>query len=80
MIPYYNPYHKNTVVETKEDHGLKPTEKVIYRKYFIDNHKLNNNVLEIRYNKNRHLTNIKTQVIGNGVKNIIHNIINREIV
>jgi len=33
-------------------------------------------VLEVRYNKNRHLTNVKTQVIGHGVKNIIHNIIN----
>ena len=38
--------------------------------------KLNNNVLEVRYNKNRHLTNIKSQVIGQGVKNIIDNIIN----
>ena len=64
-----------TLAETKEGHGLKPTEKNIHKKYFIDTHKLNNNVLEIRYNKNRHLTNIKTQVVGNGVKNIIHNII-----
>ena len=37
---------------------------------------MNNNILEVRYNKNRHLTNVKTQVIGHGVKNIIHNIIN----
>ena len=56
--------------------GLKPTEKQINKKYFIDTNKLNNNVLEVRYNKNRHLTNIKSQIIGNGVKNIIHNIIN----
>ena len=56
--------------------GLKPTEKQIHKKYFIDTNKLNNNVLEVRYNKNRHLTNIKSQIIGNGVKNIIHNIIN----
>ena len=65
-----------TLPETKEGHGLKPSEKQIHRKYFIDTHKLNNNVLEVRYNKNRHLTNVKTQVIGNGVKSIIHNIIN----
>ena len=55
---------------------LRPTEKQINKKYFIDTNKLNNNVLEVRYNKNRHLTNIKSQIIGNGVKNIIHNIIN----
>ena len=72
-----NPHEKADVVEeTKAGHGLKPSEKQIHRKYFIDTHKLNNNVLEVRYNKNRHLTNVKTQVIGNGVKNIIHNIIN----
>jgi Trm5-related predicted tRNA methylase len=39
---------------------------------------LNNNILELRYNKNRHLTNVKTQVIGHGVKNIIHSIINND--
>ena len=44
--------------------GLKSTEKAIHKKYFIDTHKLHNNVLEIRYNKNRHLTNVKTQVVG----------------
>ena len=35
--------------------SLRPTEKSIHSKYFIDRHKLNNNVLELRYNKNRHL-------------------------
>ncbi len=55
---------------------MKPTEKQIHKKYFIDTNKLNNNVLEVRYNKNRHLTGFKTQIIGNGVKNIINNIIN----
>jgi transcription initiation factor IIE alpha subunit len=38
--------------------------------------RLHNGVLEIRYNKNRHLTNLKSQIVGNGVKNIISNIIN----
>ena len=70
--------HQMLQPETKNGHGLKPTEKQIHKKYFIDTHKLNNNVLEIRYNKNRHLTNVKTQVIGNGVKNIIHDITNND--
>ena len=76
-----NPHEKadvDVVEETKEGYGLKPTEKQIHKKYFIDTHKLNNNVLEIRYNKNRHLTNVKSQVIGNGVKQIIHNILNND--
>jgi hypothetical protein len=67
-----------TLPETKVGHGLKPSEKQIHKKYFIDTHKLNNNILEVRYNKNRHLTNVKTQVIGHGVKNIIHSIINND--
>jgi asparagine N-glycosylation enzyme membrane subunit Stt3 len=50
----------STLPETKVGQGLKPSEKVIHRKYFIDTHKLNNNVLEVLYNKNRHLTNVKT--------------------
>jgi hypothetical protein len=57
---------------------MKPTEKQISKKYFIDTNKLNNNVLEVRYNKNRHLTGIKTQIIGSGVKNIISNIIDND--
>jgi hypothetical protein len=57
---------------------LKPTEKQIHKKYIIDTNKLNNNVLELRYKKNRHLTNIKTQIVGNGVKNILNNIIDND--
>jgi hypothetical protein len=83
-LDFPNIYKTNNSAETqyndlrKEGHGLKPSEKVIHRKYFIDTHKLNNNILEVRYNKNRHLTNVKTQVIGHGVKNIIHSIINND--
>ena len=62
----------------KDGKGLKPTEKQINKKYFIDMNKLNNNVLELRYAKNRHLTGIKTQIIGSGVKNIIGNIIDND--
>ncbi len=57
---------------------MKPTEKQIHKKYFIDKNKLDNNILELRFKKNRHLTNVKTQVIGNGVKNIISNIIDND--
>jgi len=61
--------------EGKISSGLKSTEKAIHKKYFIDTHKLHNNVLEIRYNKNRHLTNVKTQVVGDGVKKILNDVI-----
>ena len=64
--------------ESKEGTGLRPTEKKIHSKYFIDRHKLNNNVLELRYNKNRHLTNVKSQVIGHGVKKILNQIIDHD--
>jgi len=57
---------------------LKPTEKQIHRKFIIDKNKLDNNILELRYKKNHHLTNVKTQVIGNGVKSIISNIIDND--
>jgi transcription initiation factor IIE alpha subunit len=40
--------------------------------------KLNNNVLELRYNKNRHLTGVKTQIVGNGVKSILNQIIDHD--
>ena len=43
-----NPYENTIVEETKVGHGLKPSEKQIHRKYFIDTHKLNNNILELR--------------------------------
>ena len=69
-------YKKITGKEYIGNGILRPTEIQIHKIYFIDTNKLNNNVLEVRYNKNRHLTNIKSQIIGNGVKNIIHNIIN----
>ena len=75
-LDFSNIYENKSEKIPQKGDGLKPSEKVIHRKYFIDTHKLHNNVLEVRYNKNRHLTNVKTQVIGNGVKNIIHNIIN----
>jgi len=76
--PIITPHENNVVEESKVGQGLKPSEKQIHRKYFIDTHKLNNNILEVRYNKNRHLTNVKTQVISHGVKNIIHSIINND--
>ena len=52
------------------------TEHKLNHKYFIDKSKLNKNVLEIRYVKNRHLTNIKSQMISNEVKKILQDVIN----
>ena len=34
--------------------------------------------MELRYNKNRHLTNVKSQVIGHGVKKILNQIIDHD--
>lgn len=45
----------------------KPNEQRISHKYFLDTNKLHNNILEIRYNKNRHLTNVKDQIVGHGL-------------
>jgi len=53
----------------------KPNEQRISHKYFLDTNKLNNGVLEIRYNKNRHLTNIKDQIVGHGLKSMIQDIV-----
>ena len=53
----------------------KPNEQRISHKYFLDTNKLNNGVLEIRYNKNRHLTNVKDQIIGHGLKSMIQDIV-----
>jgi hypothetical protein len=40
-------------------------------KYFIDRNKLGNGILEIRYNKNRHLTPIKSQYLSSHLKALI---------
>ena len=68
-----NLYALVLIPEKKEGHGIKlrPSEHKINDKYYIDHQKLHNNVLEVRYNKNRHLTNLKSQIIGNGVKKIV---------
>ena len=34
--------------------------------------------MELRYNKNRHLTNVKSQVIGHGVKKLLNQIIDHD--
>ena len=54
---------------------IKPTEQRISNKYFLDTDKLNNGILELRYNKNRHLTNVKSQVIGHGLKSMLKDVI-----
>jgi hypothetical protein len=47
-------------------------------KYYIDKHKLGSGILEIRYAKNRHLTNIKPQMITNNMQKIVHDIIGKK--
>jgi hypothetical protein len=54
---------------------IKPSEQRISNKYFLDTDKLNNGILELRYNKNRHLTNVKSQIIGQGLKHVLQNIL-----
>lgn len=54
--------------------GLRKGEKKVNHKYFIDHNKLDNNILEVRYNRNRHLTNIKSQYVGGAVKKIVKDI------
>ena len=57
-----------------EGEGLRKGEKKVNHKYFIDHNKLDNNILEVRYNRNRHLTNIKSQYVGGAVKKIVKDI------
>jgi len=53
---------------------LRKGETPIGNKYFIDHDKLDNNILEVRYKKNRHLTQLKSQYVGHGVKKIISDV------
>ena len=39
---------------------IKPSEQRISNKYFLDTDKLKDGILELRYKKNRHLTNVKS--------------------
>lgn len=51
----------NLNLPTHKGHGLKNAKSMII---IFHHHKLDNYILELRYNKNRRLTNIKAQVIG----------------
>ena len=70
-----------TKPDTKDEIGkglfsrIKPSEQRISNKYFVDTDKLNNGILELRYNKNRHFTNVKSQVIGHGLKTMLQDVI-----
>lgn len=52
---------------------LKDTESMLRdsKKYFINHYKLGHGILDIRYAKNRHLTQIKPLMVGDGVKKIM---------
>ena len=55
--------------------GMKPHMKVIGSRYYIDSRKVGRGILEVRYLKNRHLTNLKTQSISDDMKPIVSDII-----
>ena len=47
------------------------------KKYFINKKKLKDNILDIRYSKNRHLIPIKTQYISGNVKHFIETLLSK---
>jgi hypothetical protein len=65
-----------TGLKTQRPKHLQPSEKMIHTKYFINTTKLKNNVLCIKYAKNRHIIPIKEQIISNPVKKIIIQMMN----
>jgi hypothetical protein len=66
--------------KSKSTNGKSPAlsqyeQPLVNNKYFINRKKLNANVLEIRYTKNRHLIPIKSQIVGKNLRTLIENII-----
>ena len=57
--------------------GMKPHMKVIGSKYYVDSRKVGKGILEVRYLKNRHLTNLKTQNISDDMKPIVNSIMDK---
>jgi hypothetical protein len=62
-----------TVPKLKSHHA-------IVGKYYVDRQKLGNGILDIRYARNKHLTNIKPQYLGEGLKTVIHKMIDEKTV
>jgi hypothetical protein len=58
--------------------NLKSHHVVIGNKYYVDRQKLGNGILDIRYARNKHLTNIKPQYIGEGLKQVINKMIDEK--
>lgn len=56
--------------------GISVKHQNINNKYYIDRSKLNKNILEIRYVKNRHLIPVKPQVISSKFKSILESKLN----
>lgn len=57
--------------------GLKSSnEHKIMNKYYVDKYKLNKNILEIRYIKNRHLIPVKSSFISSLFKTMIEDVLN----
>lgn len=64
----FNIYFGNGLSKKKE---LSPQHHKINEKYYVDMNKLQNNILEIRYVRTRHLIPIKSQYITTPVKTLI---------
>jgi len=56
--------------------GLKPFHAKV-GKYYVDQQKLGRGILEVRYAKNRHLTNIKPQMISNEMRKVVTDMVNK---
>jgi hypothetical protein len=63
--------HYGHGIKSKHSNMMRPQDHALGQNYMIDTDKLRKNILEIRYIKNRHLTNIKSQLITAGVKQIL---------
>jgi hypothetical protein len=57
--------------------SLKP-HHVVLGKYFIDRKKLGNGIFDLRYAKNKHLTNIKPQFVSENLKQVINQILDEK--
>ncbi len=60
---------------TGEGFNSRSGERKLNSKYFINMDHLDKGILAVRYNKNRHLTNIKHQVVGGALKKTIKDVV-----
>jgi hypothetical protein len=63
-----------------EGFGVKPAigHHTIVGRYYVDRRKLGKGILDIRYNKNKHLTNIKPQMVSPELKQVIDQLLDNK--